>query len=141
MDTPRSQGAAGFLGRAGRLELSSAVIECRNEYASVVVTSLDGQPLGEARRVLIQAMTVERPFGFRASGGKSGRIEDLGAGPFGVEKISATVSLRWPGKETVRVSPLDPHGYPRGQPFAAEARNGGAYLRLREDSVYHVVTR
>jgi len=41
VDTPRSQGAAGFLSKAGRIDLSGISIESGNEFASVLVVALD----------------------------------------------------------------------------------------------------
>ena len=53
IDTPCSQGAIGFLGEAGTQRLGAVEIDCRNRFAAIVGTSLDGQPLGAARRVLV----------------------------------------------------------------------------------------
>lgn len=140
VDTPRSQGASGFLARAGRIELADVTLDVRNEFASVMVTSLDGRSLGTSKKILIQALTEEQPYGFRA---ENGRITDLGGPPFGVRVIDATVTLRLAGGDRARVVALDENGYARPDPVHV-AGNGVAeplQIELRKDAIYHVVLR
>jgi hypothetical protein len=142
LDTPRIQGAAGFLSQAARIDLSTLSIECENEYATVCAVSLDGSPLAAAKRILVQAMTVERPVGFRASRGGDGRIEDLGTYPFGVELVRARVTLRLGKGGVPVVSALDEHGYPREGVVVQGGLDGApASFQLDEKSVYHVLER
>ena len=133
VDTPCSQGAAGRLADAGRIELSDVVIESQNEFGSLWVISLDGAPLRTATRVLIQAMTEERPYGFRTRGN---RIERLGSGPFGVRRIAATVRFK-ARRSAMRVSQLDENGYRKGG--LPVRRAASPVVRLAEDAIYTVV--
>lgn len=61
VDTPRAQGACGFLARAEKIALGDVTIACSNAYAAVLVVSLDGKPLAESRSVLVQFGTTARP--------------------------------------------------------------------------------
>ncbi|MFQ6130523.1 MAG: hypothetical protein ACE5R4_00655 [Armatimonadota bacterium] len=139
LDTPRSQGAAGFLAKAGRIDLSQVTIESSNEFGAILVVSLDGQPLATAKRILIQAMTEEQPYGFKVQGG---RITDMGGMPLGVRKIAARVSLALQGDGQPTVTALDENGYATGKRVVA---SGGAnqplVIQLAEDAIYHVVQR
>jgi hypothetical protein len=56
INTPLSQAAIGYLGKAGSQALGQVSIDCQNEFAAVVVTSLDGQPIGGSRRMLVTAV-------------------------------------------------------------------------------------
>ena len=143
VDTKRSQGAAGFLTKLKTIELSGVTIESHDDYSAVMVISLDGRPLADSLKILIQVMTGERPYGFRASGGLDGRIDDLGGGPYGVKKIHATITLKLNRGRSPVVTALDPHGYPRSVKVATSGGAGGAPLviQLQEDSVYHIVSR
>ncbi|MEK7476827.1 MAG: hypothetical protein AAB152_14490 [Candidatus Coatesbacteria bacterium] len=142
LDTPRIQGAAGFLSQSARIDLSTLSIECEHEYATVCAISLDGRPLAESRRILVQAMTVERPLGFKASGGLDGRIDDVGRYPMGVELIRATVTLRLTGGGVPVVTALDEHGYRReGVPVQGGLDGAPATFRLDAKAVYHVLER
>ena len=140
VDTPRSQGAAGFLPKAGRIELSDVAITCDNEFASVVVVSLDGRPLAKSKRILIQAMTEEQPYGFRTEGN---RITSMGGSPFGVRKLGIQVALRLEGTGDPRVVALDENGYATAKTVVTR-RTGGEKsfaVQLAPDSIYHVVER
>ena len=140
VDTPRSQGAAGFLSEAGKIELTDATIESKNEFASVMVISLDSHPLKTSKKILIQVMTQEQPYGFRTENGK---ITDLGEAPFGVKKINATVSLKLEGADRPTVTALDGNGYAtqKAVTTSGDGANTPLMIQLAEDSIYHVVQR
>ena len=138
VNTPNAQGAAGFLAEAGAVRLKDVTIHCRNEYAAVIVISLDGQPLARSKRILIQAMTEERPCGFRTKGGK---ITNLGGAPFGVRRIDATVTLSLSSPGALKAQALDENGYTTDKPVAVERSAQAATIRLAPDAVHHVVTR
>jgi hypothetical protein len=138
VDTPRSQGAAGFLAQAGKIDLADVSIECGNEFASVTAVSLDGQPLVTSRRILIQAMTEERPYGFATD---DGRITSLGGRPFGVKELDIRVQLRLDDTLQTRVVALDENGYATGQPVRIRASATALEIELAPDSIYHIVTR
>jgi len=138
VNTPRTQAACGFLAKAGPLRLKDVEIDCRNEYAAVIVTSLDGLPLSRSKRILIQAMTDDRPYGFRAAGG---RIADMGAAPFGIRFIDATITLRPAAGGTCKVVALDENGYATDKAVPVTSEGAGSKIRLARDAIYHVVQR
>ncbi len=133
----RAKAAGGFLSKAGTIDLKGASIECGNEFASILIVPLDGQKLSESRRVLIQAMTEEKPFGYRKKGNT---ITDLGRFPFGVRKIDATITLD-AGSRTgeVTVTALDENGYAMGKSGKVAAKNGKVTIRLFPETMYHVL--
>jgi hypothetical protein len=143
MNTPKAQGAAGFLGRVGKVKLSAVTVDMRNEYGSVTVVALDDEPLADSRNILIQAMTIEQFHGFKASGpgNLSGRIERVGSAPIGVEKYRATVTLNLRGKRPERVVACDEHAYPRDGAVKVSGAAGACTITLDEASPYHVVLR
>jgi hypothetical protein len=127
----RACGASGFLKQAGKLDLGTAVIECGNEYAAVVVVSLDDQPLATSKRILVQAMTEEQPYGWKASGGK---IQSVGSFPFGVRKIDAKVTFA--GREKLSAVALDENGYPLPTPV----KTAGSTVTLPDGAIHTIVT-
>ena len=136
VNTPRTQAAAGFLAKAAPLKLEHVTIDCKNEYAAILVTSLDDEPLDKSRKVLIQAMTEDRPLGFRAAGG---RITDMGSAPFGIKRIDATIALKAPGRAAPNVYALDENGYATDKKVHVTAAGGRVTIRLAPDAIYHVV--
>jgi len=143
MNTPRAQGAAGFLRDAGAINLENVTIKMQNDYGTVTVVALDDAPIATSEKILIQAMTIEQPYGFRASGKNnlSGTIESVGSAPFGVEKYQVTVTLKLAGSAPTSVVACDEHGYPK---FTAVEASGDAHkarIVLDPESPYHVVLR
>jgi len=138
VNTPSAQGAAGFLAEVGAVRLGDVTIDCRSEYAAVIVISLDDKPLAESGRILIQAMTEERPYGFRSKGGT---ITDLGGAPFGVRRIDAAATLRLPGPAPVTVRALDENGYATDKPVPVTRTADAVTVRLAPDAVHHVLIR
>jgi len=119
IDTPRAQGAVGFLGEAGEIELGDLTIHCTNEFASILVISLDGEPLATSRRVLIQSATEDQAYGWSV---EDGVIRRLGGYPFLMRRIEASVEFH---EATIwkRSRALDPQGYPGA--VRDVARDGG----------------
>src|SRR5690606_19592439 len=143
LSAPRAAGAVGFLGRGGTIELGGVAIEAKNDYGSVVAISLDDQPIAQSERILIQCLTIEAFYGFRATGEKSlrGRIESIGSAPIGVERNEVGVTLRLEGDRAATVRACDEHGYPRELAVEASRASGALKIVLDEASPYHVVTR
>lgn len=144
MDTPRAQGAAGFLKQAGVVATANAKVALANDFGTVTVVSLDGRPIADSGRVLVQVMTQEQPTGFREAGGV---IKDLGSAPFGVRKIAGTVELTFAGggpagDGAAKVTAVDPNGYATpAKVTATPAGAGGVRIELLPDVLYYVVGR
>ena len=140
VNTARSQGAAGFLAKAGPIKLADVTITCSNEFASITVISLDDRPLADSRKILIQAITVERPHGFKAVGQ---RITDLGSAPIGVERIAARITIQSKGAKRLNVVALDENGCRTNKPVKLTGRDGAAppTVELAPEAIYHVITR
>lgn len=126
--TPKTRGAIGFLKEAGEITIGNTRIRCDNEYAAILVTSLDDKPIEQSKKVLVTAMTDDRPYGFRADGG---RITSLGQFPFTIADIDATVTLGWPADAPVKITTLDENGYNRA----------AGSTKLASDGVYTVFER
>jgi hypothetical protein len=136
VNTARSRGATGFLRAAGPVTLGTVTIECRNDYAAIQVISLDGRPLESARKILVQAFTEERPFGWRVD--DRGKILDPGGPPLNVRDIDATLTGQ--GPKPARARALDPHGYPSA-PVPITSKPSGWQLVLPARALYTVIER
>ncbi len=147
IDAPCARGAAGFLGAAGEIELGDVSVRLDNEYGAVMVVSLDGRPLGESGRVLVQVMTEERNYGWRTEGvraklSKGGpevacrKILSVGSPPICVRKIAGAVSLKRPDAAGLRVTALDFAGSKR-----ADVPGGAAPLKLLPDCLHYIIAK
>jgi hypothetical protein len=105
IDAPRSQGATGLLKSVGSIKLRDVTIDSENSYATVLVVSLDDQPLARTSRALVQIGTRARPTGwtdhavnFSVDQGResiAGRqIDDTGRMPWVIDGTKATIRVR-----------------------------------------------
>ena len=133
-NTPRCQGATGFLKRAGEIALDQAVIRSENEFGTIIVIALDDKPLNLSKRILVQAMTEVEPFGWRV---RAGKIASLGAAPMLVRDIHATVTLKWRSPPR-KVTALDGHGYPKAALTSTKVKDG-VRLELPKDAMYTIL--
>jgi hypothetical protein len=132
VESPRAQGAVGFLGEYGPVELPDVTIELENEYGSVLVVSLDGEPLATSRRMLVQVMTEERNRGWQTTpSGMIQEIVDVGTFPLEVREPIGSVRLRI--GSAFAMTPLDENGYPLPGSETSEVMLGdGVALYLLE---------
>ena len=136
VNTPTAQGAGGFLKEGGTLTIGDITITCDNEYATILVVSLDGKPLKESGKILVQAGTYDLPYGFKTEPvGEYEKITNLGGYPLNVKRVKCSITL--PNGKTATV--LDENGY-RTERKAKTAISGGALsVTLPEDSLYTVI--
>ena len=64
LSAPKAQGVTGFLKTVGTFTLDDVTIRSGNDYAAVLVVSMDGKPLKTSGKVLVQVGTTERPTGW-----------------------------------------------------------------------------
>ena len=131
--SPMTLGVCGFLSKRDVTRMQGIAIASENEFGTIVVTSLDGQPLSASRKFLIQAMTEEKPYGWQVKGD---RIVNLGGYPMNVREVNAIVHLKRPRVKSVTV--LDEHGYARGK-IKPERVDDGIRIRLPKDAIYTIV--
>jgi hypothetical protein len=143
IDTPQSQGAAGFLSTKGTVKLSNVDIAMRNNYGTVLVVALDDRPLAVSRKILIQCMTVDQLYGWQTSNPDnfSGTIQAVGSAPFSVEKIDATITLRLQGRPPRRGIACDENGYPTDKHTKVTATATATTVQIDESTPYTVVLR
>jgi hypothetical protein len=97
IDTPRTQGIAGFA-KGMRLDTRSLQVTLESDFGTVMLSSLDGKPLGASRRMLLTAvgrcqntgfvLQQDAPARYRANG------DSLGRGPILIEPVRFTLNLR-----------------------------------------------
>ena len=144
VDAPRVQAVSGFLGDAGPQRLSDVEIDCANRYATVIVVSMDGRPLQESGKVLVQVGTLDRPTGwatrpYQLAGEQGHLIVSTGSLPRLVEKAEGTITIVNPGLATATV--LDANGMRRGAPEPLRREGGRAVVPLPENALYVILER
>jgi hypothetical protein len=144
MDAPRAQGACGFLKKAGEVRLADVTLRCGNDYAAVIVASMDGQPLRASKKVLVQIGTAcrptgwaERPVSWDDKGTKVEGFEvvQFGRAPWQVIRNDLVISVRTAATQAVA---LDMSGMPKETPEVK--REGGVLtFTMPPDRMYVVL--
>jgi hypothetical protein len=133
IDTPKTQGVTGFLNKQTSIDLGDITIESGNEYATVMVISLDDEPLASSKRILIQAVTEDKFYGAKT---ENDTIQNLGSYPLNVKNINVKVTFK--GKTQIqRVITLDENGYQRSE-LNLEKDKDGLSVQLAPDALYTV---
>lgn len=143
MNAPKAQGAAGFLGSQGPVELNDMVIRMKNDYGTVMVVPLDDKPLAQSQRILIQCMTIDQLYGWRASepGGLGGTVENVGSAPWGVETYQVSVSFKGAAFQSATVIACDENGYPTDKETQTIRTPGQLTININASAAYTVVKR
>jgi len=148
VNSPTAQAVAGFLKEAGPQHLTDVEVTCRNKYATIVVVPLDGKPIRESGKVLVQAGTVCRPTGWvavptraRINGKQSDcfRILSAGKAPFQVENTQATVTVANPG--LTKAVLLDINGMATPTPVEVKQAGGRMTVVLPPQAMYVVLSK
>jgi hypothetical protein len=145
LNAPKAQGVAAFFDRQPTFRLRDIDIRSGNHYGTVLAVALDGRPLGESRRVLLQVVTQSRPTGWVEEPVEiitqdrlsfdGFKVVDYGRAPWQVIRGDVTVTLRNAG--LTKAAALDPNGYPK-QALAVTRTAAGIEIRFPEDALYVV---
>lgn len=146
INTPKAQGVVGqFKGK--EIELADISIESENEFAGVVAVSLDDKPLSESSKILIQAMTEFRPYGwaeepntfqvdFQDPDFEGHKIISIGNSTANVKKVRVTVNFDDSFDEAYG---LDENGYISKEKEPLNVRR--RHVTLPENSLYTIIYR
>ncbi len=131
VNTAKSQAASGYLAKAGVITLGDVTIACANEYGTIHVICLDDKPITSSKRILVQAFTEEKMYGYLA---ENGVLKDIGRPPITVRRIDAKVTFKnAPGaKATV----LDENGVAKEPAVLI-----GGVLTVPATAMYTVISR
>lgn len=148
VNSPRSQGAAGFLNSVAQVDLDDVSITSSNEFGAILVIALDNLPIAQSQKILIQAMTEDNPYHWQEQDqvftnnnvvypGK--KIVSMGQPPMNVVNIAATVTLKGLGAgRSVVVRVLDENGYERNN-GSSQVIGPDLKITLPTNSLYTVV--
>jgi hypothetical protein len=130
--TSRSQSLIGFVRGSGDSTPHLAV-DLTNEFAVITLSSLDDQPIAQAKRLLLVATTgaAQNTGQQFAEDGKT--LAEWGRGPVLIEPVAGTVTLREVMKaQSVRVTPLSSEGRLLGDSISANTSTNGWSFTLGE---------
>ncbi len=97
LDTPYTQGIAGWIGREPA-SFAHLDFTTENPFAVLVATSIGDQPISTSKRLLVSAIARVEPTGFRWVDSWKREVADPGRPPFLQEPVTAKVVWRHKGK-------------------------------------------
>lgn len=146
LNAPKAQGVTGFLHKVGMFPLADVTIQSANDYATVLVVSLDDQPLASSRSILVQVGTIARPTGWQERAvtwtdedkkQQSGfEVVNFGQAPWQVVQNDVSVTV---GNQAVtRAIALDMNGVPRGD-VPVQRDGAKVTFQMPRDGMYVVL--
>ena len=145
LDAPKAQGVAAFFINQNTFKTRDTEIVCGNEYAAVLIVSMDDRPIGKSGKVLVQVGTQCRPTGWQEKpvtiqvkeGAFPGfEVVDYGQAPWQV--VGAKVTLTIANPNLTQATVLDANGNAAGQ--ATLVKDGkGVRLAFPDSTMYVVV--
>lgn len=134
VNAPKVQGIVGFLKNAGAVKLADVTIESPMEFGSILLISMDNQPIRTSRKLLLQVMSEEQNKGWSAPGEGVREIKSIGTPPIMVRRFSGSVELHRPDANRLTIFPLDENGYP------LEGLKGAGRLILKDKTMYYIIS-
>lgn len=135
LNAAAAQGASGNLKAAGEIVLNDVTIQSDLDNAHIILVSLDGEPIGKSKRMLLQVMSEEKATGFATEDAGNGikKITNIGRDPWRVKALQGSVKFKNGG--ALQMQPLDFNGYPIGTATRTTE------IKLAPETIYYLVTR
>ena len=129
VETDRTQALIGFV-KANARSLKNLSAEITNNFASIVLSSLDGKPIAQSFRMLLTAGSRVSNTNLKWNEAHT-RTASQGESPSLIEPVTGTVMLRGIAKAaTVSAAALDGAGRPIGEPILARKTADGWVLPI-----------
>ncbi|MDO8542195.1 MAG: hypothetical protein Q7S40_17285 [Opitutaceae bacterium] len=147
INTPRSQGAAGFLRANGRIELRDVALESENGFGALLVIALDDRPLASSEEILVQVGAIDRPTGFTTepvklawNGGDyvGHQIRSTGRMPWQVQRVQGRVTFNGMAARFISATALDEQLRAHAL-MTASTTGADVTVPLPEESMYLLV--
>ena len=113
LNAPKAQGVTGFLKKAGDFKLADVEIQSGNDYATVLVVSMDDRPLKDSTKNPRAGRHYRTPAGWKTkpaqvSGRPGEEVVSFGHAPWMIVRGDVTISLA--NSKISRARVLDPNG-------------------------------
>jgi len=141
LNAPKAQGVTGFLAKIGDFKLADVEIKSANEYATVLVVSMDDKDLKSSAKILVQVGTLERPTGWATKPAKVGKkdgevVTNFGKAPWQIANNDVTLTINNASLKTAVV--LDANGMSVKE-LPLEDAGGKKSVKLPADTLYVVL--
>ncbi|MDJ0731335.1 MAG: hypothetical protein QNJ33_15220 [Crocosphaera sp.] len=121
LNTAKAQGVTGFLREVGEIKLKDTIIKSNNQYATIIVVSMDNKPIKQSDKILLQVGTIARPTDWKQQAttwkDKKGNLQkgfeiiNYGKAPWRLENNDIHLTLD--NSKLTQAIILDPNGLPK----------------------------
>lgn len=139
VDAPKVKAACGFLQKNGKIEIGGFSIVSNNEYANIMLVSLDDKPIDQSAKMLLQVMTEDQNYNWKTTEGDVKTILNTGAAPLEVKEISGTVELKSANASGMVALALDVNGYKKKK--VSTGAEGKIKVDLEKDTIYYILQK
>jgi hypothetical protein len=124
VDTPRTQALIGFVKAQGK-EVSHLAADVSNSFCTILLSSMDKQPIGSSSKLLLIAGGPVQNTG-QTWNSAGTDVTAWGESPTLVDQVRGTITLRkLQGAHAVTVQAIDGAGQPLGAPIQTTASGDG----------------
>jgi len=140
IETEKSQALIGFVkDHNNALKNLSATVE--NEFCSIILTSLDGQPISSSKKLLLVATARSANTGMIWNE-KRTSLSDWGSAPTVIEPVKGNVVLRnLEPLQRIKIIPLDGAGKAMGNSVGVHAVKGDFILQIGQPATVWYLVR
>ena len=138
LNSPQARGVIGFLKKAGRVQLGNVVFNSSNAFGAILLVAMDNRPIAQSHKMLLQVMTREKPFGFKV---RNHVITAMGAGPWNIRNIAATVAVPSLPGAPLAITALDENGNPLPTAVLAQRKGSRRVVHLLPNCLYYILRR
>lgn len=147
IDAPKAQGVAAHLSERRTFTTRDLTITLAPGFVTLLVVPLDGKPLAESERVLVQVCGDVRPTGWKETpttievkeGKFAGfKLDSVGRAPWAVAQPEGSITLR--NAKLTKATALDANGRAKSS-VAVQRKDAGLTLTLPGDALQVVLRR
>jgi len=139
VSTDRTKALVGFT-RGKEWALGGVTIKASTPFAAIAVSSLDGQPIEQSKRMAVWAVARAENTGMLYNRTRTSAM-DPGRAPILVEPVKAELALRGVAPEGLTVRALNPWGQPIAQIPVRAGADGAAFSIGEAKSICYLIER
>jgi hypothetical protein len=135
VNAPAAQAVNGALKAAGSVQLKDLTVTSGMELGCIIAVGLDGKPIAESKRILVQVMSEEKNGNFQTEpvGPTGKQIKSIGQDPWMVKEFQGTLKFKHAGAAALKVTALDFNGYP------VKELGPAGEIKLAPDTMYYLI--
>lgn len=138
IDTPNTKAVYGMVGKQGEIKLNDFTIVVENDFATVAVSTLTGDPINNSLNMLLTAVGLADTADAKYNEDETSLI-DPGTGPIECEVIRAKISIRT-NRKNLKVWSVDAEGFFTGE--IPSIYEGGVFkfeIGNEFESIYYLI--